>query len=127
MQIKDTSTRPRNLCWAISVAGALLFAVGIVIKNSGFSSVMTPTLVSALNVILLGILGAWRCSFARNQAIEEAGVAEYRKTHGDTEFFADADEAVRLATRANQQFTKFGVPIATILLGIVESVFCLIV
>ena len=127
MQIKDTSTRPRNLCWAISVAGALLFAVGVVIKNSGFSSVMTPTLVSALNVILLGILGAWRCSFARNQAIEEAGVAEYRKTHGDTEFFADADEAVRLATRANQQFTKFGVPIATILLGIVESLFCLVV
>ena len=35
MQIKDTSTRPRNLCWAISVAGALLFAVGVVIKNSG--------------------------------------------------------------------------------------------
>ena len=56
MQIKDTSTRPRNLCWAISVAGALLFAVGVVIKNNGFSSVMTPTLVSALNVILLGIL-----------------------------------------------------------------------
>ena len=46
MQIKDTSTRPRNLCWAISVAGALLFAVGVVIKNNGFSSVMTPTLVT---------------------------------------------------------------------------------
>ena len=125
--MSDTSTRPRNLCWAISVAGAVLFAIGMVIRSGGHCSVMAPGLVAAFNVIILGLLGAWRCSFARNQAIEEAGVKEYRREHGNNELFEDADEAVRLATRANQQFMKFAVPIITVLLGICESLFCLLV
>ena len=124
--MKDTSTRPRNLCWTISFVGALLFAVGVFILMSGHCSVMTPALVAALNVILLGVLGAWRCSFARNQAIEEQGVQQYRAEHGNTELFEDADEAVRLATRANQQFTKIAIPIITVLIGVAETLFCLI-
>lgn len=122
--MKDISSRPRNLCWAISVVGALLFVVGVVILINGQSSVMVPTLVSAANVILFGLLGAWRCSFARNQAIEEEGVAAYRSEHGNSELFEDADEAVRLATRANQQFMKYAVPILTVLLGAAEIIFC---
>ena len=125
--MSDTSTRPRNLCWAIAIAGAVLFAIGMVIRNSGHCSVMAAGLVAAFNVILFGLLGAWRCMFARNQAIEEAGVAEYRREHGNNELFEDADEAVRLATRANQQFMKYAVPIITVLLGVCESLFCLMV
>jgi len=125
--MSDTSTRPRNLCWAIAIAGAVLFAIGMVIRNSGHCSVMAAGLVAAFNVILFGLLGAWRCMFARNQAIEEAGVKEYRREHGNNELFEDADEAVRLATRANQQFMKYAVPIITVLLGVCESLFCLMV
>ena len=124
--MKDISSRPRNLCWTISFVGAVLFAVGIFIMLSGRCSVMTPALVAALNVILLGVLGAWRCIFARNQAIEEQGVKEYRESHGNSELFEDADEAVRLATRANQQFTKFAVPIITVLIGVAETIFCIL-
>lgn len=124
--MKDTSSRPRNLCWAISIVGALFFGVGILIHASGHCSVMVPTLVSAFNVILLGLLGAWRITFARNQAREEEGVAEYRREHGNSELFDDADEAVRLATRANQQFMKFAVPIITVLLGCAEIIFCIL-
>ena len=125
--MRDTSTRPRNLCWTISLAGALLFIIGMIIMQSGKSSAMVPTLMAALNVILLGILGAWRCSFARNQALEEEGVELYRKEHGNTELFGDADEAVRLATRANQQFVKYGIPVITVLLGFIETIACLVI
>lgn len=123
----DTSTRPRNLCWAISVVGLVLFVIGWVIMSSGNCTAMVPTLVAAANVILLGVLGAWRCSFARNQAIEEEGVRLYRKEHGNTELFNDADEAVRLATRANQQFMKYAVPTITVALGLMETIFGLVV
>ena len=122
----DTSTRPRNLCWGIAAVGAVLFIIGAVIMNGGNCSAMIPALVAAANVILFGLLGAWRCSFARNQALEEQGVAEYRREHGNSELFSDADEAVRLATKANNQFVKFAVPTITVLLGIIECLFCLV-
>ena len=122
----DTSTRPRNLCWGIAAVGAVLFVIGVVIMNGGNSSAMVPALLAAANVVIFGLLGAWRCSFARNQALEELGVEEYRKEHGNSDLFSDADEAVRLATKANRQFVKYAVPTITILLGIAECLFCLI-
>lgn len=125
--MSDTSSRPRNLCWAISVLGLILLIIGFVIRVQGQSSAMAPALVAAINVILLGIMGVFRCIFARNQALEEAAARQYSQTHGKTELFEDADEAVRLATRANQQYMKYAVPVMTVLLGIAEIVFCLIV
>ncbi len=123
----DTSTRPRNLCWGISVVGVVLFIIGCVIMNGGKCSAMIPALAAAANVVLFGLMGAWRCAFARNQALEEKGVEEYRLEHGNNDLFSDADEAVRLATKANKQFMKFAVPSLTILLGVIECLFCLIV
>ena len=38
--MKEASSRPRNCCLALSVAGAVLFVVGLVVGRAGNCSVM---------------------------------------------------------------------------------------
>ncbi|MDD4538458.1 MAG: hypothetical protein PHT80_05545 [Lentisphaeria bacterium] len=116
--MKDVSTRPRNLCFAVSFVGVVLLILGTFILKTGNSSAMVPTVAAALTVVLLGLLGAGRCAFAYRQAVEEAAAAAFRKEHGKNELFDDADETVRMATRANMQYLKYFVPIFTFVLGI---------
>lgn len=116
--MKDVSTRPRNLCFAVSFVGVILLILGSFIMKTGNCSAMVPTVASALTVVLLGLLGAGRCAFAYRQAAEEAAAAAFRKEHGKNELFDDADEIVRMATRANMQYMKYFVPIFTFALGI---------
>jgi len=116
--MKDVSTRPRNLCIAVSFVGVVLLILGIIILKTGNSSAMVPAVAAALTVVLLGLLGAGRCAFAYRQAVEETAAAAFRKEHGKSELFDDADETVRMATRANVQYVKYFVPIFTFVLGI---------
>ncbi len=122
----NTSTRPRNLCWAISIIGLILFCLSIFIMKSGNCSAMVPTAAATLTTVLLGLLGAGRAVFSRRQALEEQAAEEYRREHGNTELFDDADEAVRMATRANVQYIKYFVPIFTIVLGLVLGICCIV-
>ncbi len=116
--MKDVSTRPRNLCFVVSFVGMVLLVLGTFILKTGNSSAMVPTVAAALTVVLLGLLGAGRCAFAYRQAGEEAAAAAFRTEHGKNELFDDADETVRMATRANMQYMKYFVPIFTFVLGI---------
>ena len=68
--------------------------------------------------VLLGLIAVGRTYFSGKQAQEEYAAVEYRKQHGKSELFDDADEAVRLAAKANRQYVKFFVPVFTILLGL---------
>jgi membrane protease subunit HflK len=116
--MKDVSSQPRNLCFAVSFVGVLLLILGTFIMKAGNCSAMVPTVAAALTVVLLGLLGAGRCAFAQRQAIEESEAEAFRKEHGKSELFDDADESVRMATRANTQYLKYFVPIFTFALGI---------
>ncbi len=121
------STRPRNLCFAISVTGLIMFVIGCLVAKNGNCSVMGIGSAASLMVVLFGLVGAGRCAFARRQKMEEEAAAEFRSEHGSNELFDDADEAVRMATRANIQYMKYFVPIFTIVSGILLGVYCLIV
>jgi regulator of protease activity HflC (stomatin/prohibitin superfamily) len=115
--MNDVSTRPRNLSWAIIIIGLLLSFIGSYILNSANCSAMVPGVIAAWTTVLLGILSLARTHFALRQAVEERAAREYQRTHGNNELFDDADEAVRMATRANIQFVKYFVPFFTVALG----------
>lgn len=125
--MKEVSTRPRNLCFAVSFVGVVLLALGIFILKAGNSSAMVPAVVSALTVVLMGLVGAGRCGFAYRQAVEETAAEAFRKEHGKNELFDDADESVRMASRANMQYVKYFVPIFTFALGICLILFSFVV
>jgi membrane protease subunit HflK len=125
--MKEITTRPRNLCWAIAFVGAFMFVIGLIIMKMGNCSAMVPATAAALTVTLLGIVGSGRCAFERRQAIEEAEAQAFRKQHGNSELFDDADEAVRMATRANEQYVKYFIPIFTFLLGLSMTITCAVI
>ena len=116
--MNDVSTRPRNLSWAIIVIGLLLSFIGTYILNSANCSAMIPGVIAAWTTVVLGVLALARTHFALRQSVEERAAKEYRRTHGNNELFDDADEAVRMATRANAQFVKYFVPFFTVALGV---------
>lgn len=117
--MNEVSTRPRNLSWAAMVFSLALGLVGIYIMNSANCSAMIPGVIAAFASVLLAFLAFARAHFAQKQAVEEEAAADYRKAHGKTELFDDADDALRMATRANMQFVKYFVPFFTIAMGLV--------
>jgi len=114
----DTSKRPVHLGTVAAIIGLALLVLGALLSKAANGMAMVPAYLAGAVVTLLALLAAARAGFARRQGIEQQQVAEYRRTHGGTELFEDADEAVRLATRANEQFIKYFVPFFTILLGL---------
>ena len=69
------STRPRNLCFAISVTGLIMFVIGCLVAKNGNCSVMGIGSAASLMVVLFGLVGAGRCAFARRQKMEEEAAA----------------------------------------------------
>lgn len=126
-EIKEASGRPRNCCLSLSAAGALLLVIGLIVGRSGNCSVMLVGCAASVMVVLLGLIGAGRCIFERRQRQEELQAQEFRRDHGSSELFEDADEAVRLASRANLQYRKYAVPVFTVLLGLCLTVYGLLV
>lgn len=122
----DTSRRPIRLGYTAAVIGVILLTLGALLSRAANGTAMVPAYLAGGVVTLLGLLAAARAAFARRQAVEQQQVAEYRRTHAGTELFEDADEAVRLATRANEQFVKYFVPFFTIALGLALVVICLL-
>ncbi len=114
----DTSKRPVRLGYVAAVIGLMVLLLGVLLAKAANGTAMVPAWLAAAVVACLGLLGAARAAFARRQAVEKEQVEEYRRTHAATELFEDADEAVRLATRANEQFVKYFVPFFTIVLGL---------
>ena len=114
----DTSKRPVLLGYVAAGIGLATLALGILLSKAANGTAMVPAYLAAGVVALLALLAAARAGFARRQAVEQEQVADYRRSHASTELFEDADEAVRLATRANEQFAKYFVPFFTIVLGL---------
>lgn len=123
--IKEVSNRPINLAIGITAASTLLFGIGLYIMNTANSSAMVPGVIAACASLVLGLVGLGRHNFAGRQEREELAAEQYRRQHGKTELFDDADEAVRLAARANQQFVKYFVPVLTVLAGLFLLLFSL--
>ena len=114
----DASTRPRNLSIGVTLVGLLLFALGLLIMNKANCSAIIPGVTAGMVTAFLGLIAMGRAILARRQANEERDAAEFRRSHGATELFDDADEAVRMATRASQQYVKYLVPFASVLSGL---------
>ena len=123
--MKEFSNRPRNLSLAVAFGGLLFLVIGLFLSSSGHAKAMTPACTAAVMTALLGLLATGRTIFERRQRQEEHDAMEYHRQHGSTELFGDADEAVKLATKANLQFKKYFVPAATIALGIALGAFVL--
>lgn len=123
--MNEVSYRPRNLTLCISVLNLVFLLVGLFICSNGNCLTMVPANTAAVITIVLGCLAVGRTAFERRQKQEERAAKEYHQTHGNTEMFGDADEAVRLAARTNQQYMKYFIPVATILLGIFLGLFVL--
>ena len=121
----EVSYRPRNLTLCISALNLVFLLVGLFIYSNGNCLAMVPANTAAVVTILLGCFAVGRTAFERRQKQEERDAIEYHRTHGNTEMFGDADEAVRLATRTNQQYMKYFIPTATIILGIFLGLFVL--
>ena len=124
--MSDGSKRPITLSWVATGIGLALLILGVLLSKTARGSVMVPAYLAAGVVAILGLLSMFRALLARRQALEEEDVAEYRRTHGDTELFEDADEAVRLATRANEHFLKYFVPFFTMALGLATVLTCML-
>ncbi|MBN2449828.1 MAG: protease modulator HflK [Lentisphaeria bacterium] len=118
----DTSKTPARLSLAGSVIGLAFLVLGYLLAKAARGTVMVPAYLSSGVVMLLSLLAYGRATFARRQAAEEEQVAEYRRTHASTELFEDADEAVRMAARANVHYVKYFVPLFTIALGLAVMV-----
>ena len=123
--MNEVSYRPRNLTLCISAMNLVFLLVGIFIYSNGNCLTMVPANTAAVITILLGVLAVGRTAFERRQKQEERDALEYHRQHGNTEMFGDADEAVRLASRTNLQYTKYFIPTATILMGLVLGLYVL--
>lgn len=121
----NNSFRPRNLSLGISAISVVLMVVGLIIGSNGRCTAMIPASTAAAVTLALALLAVGRTAFERRQRQEEHDAEEYRRQHGATELFEDADEAVRLATRANRQYVKYFVPACTIGIGVVMGIFIL--
>jgi regulator of protease activity HflC (stomatin/prohibitin superfamily) len=122
----DTSSRPTRLGYVAAAIGLAIVALGAWLAKAANGTTMVPGYLAAAVVAALALLAAARAAFARRQAVEQEQVAGYRRTHATTELFEDADETVRLATRANQQFAKYVVPFFTIALGLALIITCVL-
>ena len=123
--MNEVSYRPRNLTLCISALNFVFLLVGLFIAGNGNCLAMVPANTAAVVTILLGCFAVGRTAFERRQRQEERDAVEYHRSHGNTEMFGDADEAVRLATRTNQQYMKYFIPTATIVLGLFLGLFVL--
>ncbi len=120
--MRDVGSRPVTLSAASAVIGLAIAIAGALLAKVSMCAAVVPASVAGATVFFLGLAALGRSYFARKQAIEEELVEEYRHKHGSSELFEDADEAVRLATRANLHFVKYFVPFFTISLGLVVTI-----
>lgn len=122
----EINPRPKRLGWQLVGISAVLLVVGVFIMNSGNSTAMIPACLSAAMTVLLSLVSEFRMILGYKRSVEEVGAIEFHKTHGNTELFGDADEAVRIATRNDVQYTKYFVPIITMVFGIVLGIIVLL-
>lgn len=125
--MKDTGRRPVILAVVAVLTGLAVALFGSALTKAALCSTMVPATLAGTVVFLLSLAALGRTYFARRQCVEEDLVEEYRRGHGTTELFEDADEAVRLAARANAHYVKYFIPFFTIVLGAglaVVSILC---
>lgn len=114
--MKETG-RPFTLSWASALIGYGLFFAGIFLAGAANSNTMVVGYYAAVMVAIMAKFAMARTRLEKRRIEEEKELAAYRRSHGTGDLFGDADEAVRLAARASEQYLKFFVPVATVLLG----------
>lgn len=123
--MKDTG-RPCTLSWVAAFIGYGLLIAGVFLAKAANSTTMVPGCFAAAMVVIMAKLAIGRTRLEKRRQIEAEQLEEYRRTHGATELFEDADEAVRMADRAAEHYRKYFVPVVTVLLGILTIVLGLI-
>jgi modulator of FtsH protease HflK len=115
--MKDTG-RPYTLSWVAALIGYGLLIAGVFLAKAANSTVMVPGYFAAIMVVIMAKFAIGRTRLEKRRQVEAEQLEEYRRTHGATDLFEDADEAVRIAARASEHYTKYFVPVITVLLGI---------
>ncbi len=116
--MKETG-RPFTLSWVVALIGYGLLFAAIFVAKSANSNTMVAGYFAAAMTILMAKFAMGRTRLEKRRQAEEQELEAYRRTHGTTDLFGDADEAVRLAARASEQYVKYFMPVATVLLGLV--------
>lgn len=116
--MKETG-RPFTLSWVVALIGYGLLFAAIFVAKSANSSTMVAGYFAAAMTIVMAKFAMGRTRLEKRRLAEEQELEVYRRTHGNTDLFGDADEAVRLAARASEQYVKYFMPVATVLLGLV--------
>ena len=115
--MKDTG-RPSALSWVAAFIGYGLLIAGVFLAKAANSTTMVPGYFAAAMVVIMAKLALGRTRLEKRRQLEAEQLEEYRRTHGATDLFEDADEAVRTAARAAEHYTKYFVPVATVLVGL---------
>lgn len=114
--MKDTG-RPFTLSWIAALIGFGLELAAVFLGNAANSTTMVCGYLATGMVMVMAFLAMGRTRLEKRRQIEAEQLEEYRRTHGATELFDDADEAVRLAARASVQYVKYFVPVTTVIVG----------
>ncbi len=114
--MKDTG-RPFTLSWIAALIGFGLELAAVFLGNAANSTTMACGYLATGMVMVMALFALGRTRLEKRRQIESEQLEEYRRTHGATELFDDADEAVRLAARASEQYVKYFVPTVTVIVG----------
>ena len=90
---------------------------GVFLAKAANSHTMVPGYLAGAMVVAMALFAMGRTRLLKRREIEAEQLEDYRRTHGATDLFEDADEAVKLAARASEQYVKYFIPVATVLLG----------
>ena len=116
--MRNVSTRPEKLAWIASFLGLFFLVSGSILAQTAHSTALIAACVASTVLLIVSLVSGGRLRFSRRQAEEEEGMETYRREHEGSELFEDTDEAVQLAARANEQYTKFFVPFVTAAVGL---------
>lgn len=116
--MEDIDKKPEYAGWTAFAFGVFLSVCVIALANAADATVLAPTAVSSIVVTVMGALAVVRARFRRREAEERMHFEEHRASRESADLFEDADEAVRIAARANRSYVKYAIPVVTLMTGI---------
>lgn len=114
----NLDSRSERLAWVLAAYGAIALVAGALVARAADLTVALPTAVLGAAITILALIAALHARLIRREKLEEEEFEAFRREHGSSELFEDADERLRLTRRTRQQFRTFVVPGVAALAGI---------
>ena len=115
--MKQTDPSER-LSWLLVAYAGIAFLAGVFLGRAGDCTTAVLAAVSALGVLVSAGVAAFEARTRRREILEQEEFEAFRREHGASELFENADERLRLVRRTRQQFVKFIVPGVAVVAGV---------